>query len=396
MVFTAITHSTDISANSCWLETTIDTDRIVSRKEVQAVEIVDGGVYRIKGLLRNGNHRTIYTNGAKKKLCWTGEEQNDASTLFVVKQDEKDESKFYLISALANGVWEQDGTLTENGIALTISSGWHDNTYMIMGDANRRFAVPGTEATGEVNYYSNCTEAADAFVTDENSTDFVFEKVEDELVNFNVSFKKGQKYATMYLPFAVSAQNDVTAYYSTLENIDKENKVISLESFENVIPARTAVVLYREDATTAAVNTFTYTTDQADALSSDNIFKGYLQQTAVDATGLKCYLLLTNGTKEAFYWVYAEYNAACEMVSPGTDDGGYIKCDANKAYMSLANNPSSAASYSFRFNGATTGIDEVNGEDGMVKTIYDLQGRKLSEIKEPGFYIVNGKKILVK
>ena len=131
-------------------------------------------------------------------------------------------------------------------------------------------------------------------------------------------------------------------------------------------------------------------------MSSDNIFKGYLQQTAVDATGLKCYLLLTNGTKEAFYWVYAEYNAACEMVSPGTDDGGYIKCDANKAYMSLANNPSSAASYSFCFNGATTGIDEVNGEDGMVKTIYDLQGRKLSEIKEPGFYIVNGKKILVK
>jgi hypothetical protein len=219
----------------------------------------------------------------------------------------KDESKFYLISALANGVWEQDGTLTENGVALTISSGWYDNTYMIMGDANRRFAVPGTEATGEVNYYSNCTEAVDAFVTNENSTDFVFEKVEDELVNFNVSFKKGQKYATMYLPFAVSAKNDVTAYYSTLDNIDKENKVISLELFENVIPARTAVVLYREDATTAAVNTFTYTTAQADALSSDNIFKGYLQQTAVDATGLKCYLLLTNGTKEAFYWVYAEY-----------------------------------------------------------------------------------------
>ncbi len=42
-----------------------------------------------------------------------------------------------------------------------------------------------------------------------------------------------------------------------------------------------------------------------------------------------------------------------------------------------------------------TGIDEVNVENGNVKTIYDLQGRK---IKEPGkgIYIIDGKKVLVK
>ena len=43
-----------------------------------------------------------------------------------------------------------------------------------------------------------------------------------------------------------------------------------------------------------------------------------------------------------------------------------------------------------------TGVDEVKAESGEVKAIYDLQGRRLNAITEPGIYIVNGKKMLVK
>ena len=43
-----------------------------------------------------------------------------------------------------------------------------------------------------------------------------------------------------------------------------------------------------------------------------------------------------------------------------------------------------------------TGVDEVKAESGEVKAIYDLQGRRLNAITEPGIYIVNGKKVLVK
>ena len=39
-----------------------------------------------------------------------------------------------------------------------------------------------------------------------------------------------------------------------------------------------------------------------------------------------------------------------------------------------------------------SGVDEVKGENGNVKAIYDLQGRRLNAITEPGIYIVNGKK----
>ena len=43
-----------------------------------------------------------------------------------------------------------------------------------------------------------------------------------------------------------------------------------------------------------------------------------------------------------------------------------------------------------------TGIEVVKGENGNVKVVYDLAGRKLENITAPGFYIVNGKKVLVK
>ena len=43
-----------------------------------------------------------------------------------------------------------------------------------------------------------------------------------------------------------------------------------------------------------------------------------------------------------------------------------------------------------------TGIENVKGENGNVKAIYDLAGRKLEKITAPGLYIVNGKKVLVK
>ena len=43
-----------------------------------------------------------------------------------------------------------------------------------------------------------------------------------------------------------------------------------------------------------------------------------------------------------------------------------------------------------------TGIEEVKGENGEVKVIFDMQGRKVNAITAPGLYIVDGKKVLVK
>ena len=49
----------------------------------------------------------------------------------------------------------------------------------------------------------------------------------------------------------------------------------------------------------------------------------------------------------------------------------------------------------YEFTGVT-GIEDVKGENGKVKTIFDLTGRRIETITAPGIYIVGGKKVLVK
>ena len=46
-------------------------------------------------------------------------------------------------------------------------------------------------------------------------------------------------------------------------------------------------------------------------------------------------------------------------------------------------------------NGSTTGIDEMKGENGEMKAIYDLQGRKV-EVPSEGLYIIDNKKVVIK
>ena len=52
--------------------------------------------------------------------------------------------------------------------------------------------------------------------------------------------------------------------------------------------------------------------------------------------------------------------------------------------------------YSMPESDIETGIDELECESEKVKGVYDLQGRKIKKITDPGLYIIDGKKRLVK
>lgn len=66
---------------------------------------------------------------------------------------------------------------------------------------------------------------------------------------------------------------------------------------------------------------------------------------------------------------------------------------ANKAYLPAAS-VAGAPSLDIVFDQGTTGISEIEKMRNVGKeTYYDLQGRKVSELK-PGLYIVNGRKVL--
>ena len=226
------------------------------------------------------------------------------------------------------------------------------------------------------------------------STDWYLETVKDANVVFERTIPAGHHWGTLYLPYAVEVPANLTAYYAN--SVDATNKVVNLQEVDNVIPAYTAVIVNRADDNATETFSFKQTAKTGTAVNG-NKFAGRIIASAVGGANdtNNYYLLLNAGKGEAFYWVYKECDGTGEITTPGSHDGGYIKCDANKAYLAVPSTATSAGALSFRFGGDTTEIDEVIGESGEVKAIYDLQGRKVVNPKE-GLYIVDGKKVFIK
>ena len=200
-------------------------------------------------------------------------------------------------------------------------------------------------------------------------------------------------YGTLMLGYDVKVPDGITA--NAAKEVD--GKYIIFEEVGGVIPANTAVILKsKEELTDALTLNFEYAGNNAVALE-DNMLGGSLYDSAINGVDNKIYQMQANNGTVKFYWMYAEYNQAGELTNAGTDDGGYVKLPANKAYFSMPNSEG-ASSYSFRFPWeGTTDIEGIVTEDNdaLNGTIFDLQGRKIVEIAEPGFYIINGKKVFV-
>ena len=201
-------------------------------------------------------------------------------------------------------------------------------------------------------------------------------------------------YGTLMLGYDVIVPEGITANVAT----KVDGKYIIFEKVGDVIPANTAVILKKSNVelTEALTLNFEYAGNNAVALE-DNMLGGALYDTTIDGVNNKIYQMQAKNGTVKFYWMYAEYNESGELTNEGTDDGGYVKLPANKAYFSMLKSEG-ASSYSFRFPWeGTTDIEGIVTEenDALNGTIFDLQGRKIVEIAEPGFYIINGKKVFV-
>lgn len=78
----------------------------------------------------------------------------------------------------------------------------------------------------------------------------------------------------------------------------------------------------------------------------------------------------------------------------GAENGGAFNVKAGTAYLAVPTSESNAKG--FAFDGETTGIENVNVAANQSKTIYNLNGQRVSNMSQAGLYIVNGKKVVIR
>ena len=209
----------------------------------------------------------------------------------------------------------------------------------------------------------------------------------------------GKAYSTLYLGYNATIPEGVTA--SVVTEINEIGQLVMEEVVGDILPAKTAVVLSGEKAGDAE---FKYADGEPNFSTEDNILKG-TSYTKLENCGNShnIYMLGKKSGRVAFYRAYENRNASGDKVTVegmGTNhnESGYVKCNANKAYLMVPeeNAQAAAAMFSFFMGGNTTDLESINAVADTYDNVYDLQGRKHTEITEPGMYIVGGKKVLVK
>ena len=163
-----------------------------------------------------------------------------------------------------------------------------------------------------------------------------------------------------------------------------------------VVPANTGVIL--TSATPLTNQKFYFSTVASTFDADDNMLLGTAYTKLEDCRDKNIYMLAKKNDRIAMYWTYENRNADGEKETfNGTtnhNESGFVMCNANKSYLEVYTE-TAASSFGFIYNGNTTDIDEVKGENGKVKAIYDLAGRRLVKVTSPGIYIVDGKKVYV-
>ena len=180
-------------------------------------------------------------------------------------------------------------------------------------------------------------------------------------------------WATMLLDFNVAIPDGVQVW--TVEEIVDGYAVLGEVS--DVIPAGCPVLV---KAVLADDYEFTYTSEAGKEYA--NLLKGTTKNEYI--------------TEEAYVLWNVDGEACFCKADMNQLDGTAWLNNANKAYLPASAVPNkTVAFYGFDWEG-TTGISEVKGENGEVKAIFDLTGRRVEAITAPGIYVVNGRKVLVK
>ena len=355
--------------NTCWLDikneaNSSNSAQYFSNDVVFVWEpVVNGesGKYYIKDL--EGNYLQMYD----------GYTADYTKTDVKISLGTKDNAAvFHATNAIAGGSGSSNFN-GDNGSANFIESNTDRNLVRFVtyrDDSNEGYWINTQQPTQQAVY----NEGKGGF-----TIHYVYKLTEVEAFNVDLS----ANYATFCAPVNVVLPNEedgVKAYY--IDGTYKENTtdVLMLTEISGILPANAGIILYSETETEYSLSA---TSDDATATITNNKLVGVINDSfAQRTTGKSHYVLANNNGSVGFYGIENEIA-----------DKTIFKVKANKAYLEMPS--TQASSVGFRFDFATTAIEEVETENG-VEAVYDLQGRRINEITQPGIYVVGGVKVLVK
>ena len=222
--------------------------------------------------------------------------------------------------------------------------------------------------TGKINNATNS--AFEQNIVEGGYVDFLF-VVTEEVAPKSYTLAVGEtEWATLFLDFNAAIPADVKVYTVTAVN----DGYVTLTQVTGVLPAETGVIVNATEGN----YTFSYAAE-ATANVEGNLLEGTVTDKNIEG---EAYVL---GVVDGAVGLY-------KALANGTS---WLN-NANKAYLPASAVPNKTVTfYGFDWDG-TTGISEVKTENGEVKTIYDLTGRRVEAITAPGIYIVNGVKRVVR
>lgn len=179
----------------------------------------------------------------------------------------------------------------------------------------------------------------------------------------------------------LSVNNLGTDYYEVTDaKVGEETGIVANGYY---VPANTGVLVYCSN------NSAPYyfpKTEQTVTLPANQLKPAPVGGGVFTAeTGYKYYKLAYDNYKAqtglGFYW--------------GAENAGAFKVKAGTAYLAVPTSEANNAK-GFAFDGETTGVENVNVAANQSKTIYNLNGQRVSNMSQAGLYIVNGKKVVIR
>ena len=185
-------------------------------------------------------------------------------------------------------------------------------------------------------------------------------------------------WATLYLGFSTIIPETVNAYVIKAEGVNEN--YVTLSKIEGTLPANTGIILEN-----TGEHLFMGTQADTNHQTDNNLLQGSVKNEIVE--GDAYFLAMQNGHAGL-------YLAELDKDADGNSGNTHFMNYANKAYLPVTAGSSLSTNLRFVMEG-TTDIENIETEKAD-DTIYDLQGRRVDEMREKGIYIINGKKILKK